>query len=142
MNHLTRRISEYLVGLLFGAGLILGGMTNPSKVIGFLDFLGMWDPSLAFVMGGAVVISFLAFRGAKQREFSLFGRVIMLDDSKSIDLRLLLGSALFGIGWGISGFCPGPAIASLGTGELKVFLFVIAMIIGSWVAGRIQFRTH
>jgi len=142
MNHLTRRISEYLVGLPFGAGLILGGMTNPSKVIGFLDFLGMWDPSLAFVMGGAVVISFLAFRGAKQREFSLFGRVIMLDDSKSIDLRLLLGSALFGIGWGISGFCPGPAIASLGTGEWKVFLFVIAMMIGSWVAGRIQFRTH
>jgi len=142
MNHLTRRISEYLVGLLFGAGLIFGGMTNPSKVIGFLDFLGMWDPSLAFVMGGAVVISFLAFRGAKQREFSLFGRVIMLDDSKSIDLRLLLGSALFGIGWGLSGFCPGPAIASLGTGEWKVFLFGIARIIGSWVAGRIQFRTY
>jgi uncharacterized membrane protein YedE/YeeE len=117
-------------------------MTNPSTVFGFLDLLGMWDPSLSFVMGGAVVISFLAFRGAKQREFSLFGRVIMLDDSKSIDLRRLLGSALFGIGWGLSGFCPGPAIASLGTGEWKVFLFVIAMIIGSWVAGRIQFRTY
>jgi uncharacterized membrane protein YedE/YeeE len=142
MNHLFRRISEYLGGVIFGAGLIFGGMTNPSKVIGFLDITGTWDPSLAFVMGGAVFISFLAFRVAKQREFSLFGRVIMLDDSKSVDLRLLLGSALFGIGWGLSGFCPGPAIASLGTGEWKAALFVSAMMIGSWVAGRIHFRNN
>ena len=142
MNHLLRRISEYLIGLLFGVGLIVGGMINPGKVIGFLDFFGQWDPSLAFVMGGAVIISFVAFRVAKQREFSLLGRVINLNDSKSIDLRLVLGSGLFGIGWGLSGFCPGPAIAALGTGEWKAYLFVVAMIIGSWAAGRVASRTN
>jgi len=140
MNHLVRRISEYIVGLVFGVGLIVGGMVNPAKVIGFLDFFGLWDPSLAFVMGGAIMVSFVAFRAAKQREFSLLGRVINLNDSKSIDLRLVLGSGLFGIGWGISGFCPGPAIASLGAGEGKAYLFVVAMIIGSWAAGYVTSR--
>ena len=113
-------------------------MTNPSKVIGFLDLFGTWDPSLAFVMGGAVIVSFIGFRLAKRRSFSLLGRVIMLDDSKPIDVRLLLGSALFGIGWGLSGFCPGPALAALGTGEWKAILFVAAMVLGSWLAGRIK----
>jgi uncharacterized membrane protein YedE/YeeE len=139
MHHLIRRISEYLVGLLFGFGLILGGMINPSKVIGFLDLLGLWDPSLAFVMGGAVILSYGAFRMTKRSGFSLQGRVIMLDDSKPIDARLLMGSGLFGIGWGLSGFCPGPALASLGTGEWKAALFVMAMILGTWIAGRVKF---
>ncbi len=138
MHHLIRRISEYLVGLLFGFGLILGGMINPSKVIGFLDLLGLWDPSLAFVMGGAVILSYGAFRMTKRSGFSLQGRVIMLDDSKPMDARLLMGSGLFGIGWGLSGFCPGPALASLGTGEWKAALFVMAMILGTWIAGRVK----
>ncbi len=139
MHHLIRRISEYLVGLLFGFGLILGGMINPSKVIGFLDLLGLWDPSLAFVMGGAVILSYGAFRMTKRSGFSLQGRVIMLDDSKPMDARLLMGSGLFGIGWGLSGFCPGPALASLGTGEWKAALFVMATILGTWIAGRVKF---
>lgn len=127
---MTRRISEFLIGLLFGIGLIISGMTNPAKVIGFLNISGDWDPSLMFVMGGAVVIGFFGFRVAKTRRESLFGRVISLNDFKSIDARLIVGAAIFGAGWGLSGFCPGPAIASLGTGEWKALLFAFAMAIG------------
>ena len=130
-----RRISEFLIGLIFGFGLLLGGMTNPAKVIGFLDITGSWDPSLAFVMGGAVVIGFFAFRVAKGRTQSLFGRVIVLNDLKPIDLKLVAGSMIFGVGWGLSGFCPGPAIASLGAGEWKAAFFVAAMAIGMVIAG-------
>ena len=130
-----RRISEFMVGLIFGLGLLLGGMTNPAKVIGFLDITGNWDPSLAFVMGGAVVIGFFAFRIAKGRKQSLFGRVIVLNDLKPIDLKLVAGSVIFGVGWGLSGFCPGPAIASLGAGEWKAAFFVAAMAIGMVMAG-------
>jgi uncharacterized membrane protein YedE/YeeE len=134
-----RRISEFLIGLVFGCGLLLGGMTNPGKVIGFLDITGHWDPSLAFVMGGAVIVSFFAFRYAKPLKQSLFGRVIMLSDLKAIDLKLVAGSVIFGIGWGLSGFCPGPAIASLGTGEWKAALFVVAMAGGMILA---RYVTH
>ena len=130
-----RRISEFSIGLLFGFGLLLGGMTNPAKVIGFLDITGSWDPSLAFVMGGAVVIGFFAFRVAKGRTQSLFGRVIVLNDLKPIDLKLVAGSMIFGVGWGLSGFCPGPAIASLGAGEWKAAFFLAAMAIGMVIAG-------
>jgi hypothetical protein len=129
-----RRISEFLIGLVFGSGLLLGGMTDPSKVKGFLDITGIWDPSLAFVMGGAVIVSAIAFRYAKPLKQSLFGRVIMLGDLKAIDLKLVGGSMIFGIGWGLSGFCPGPAIASLGTGEWKAALFVLAMAGGMMFA--------
>lgn len=127
---MIRRASEFLIGLIFGIGLLIGGMTNPAKVIGFLDLTGLWDPSLAFVMGGAVIIGLVAFRIAKTRRESLFGRVISLNDLKSIDVSLIAGAAIFGVGWGLSGFCPGPAIASLGTGEWKPVLFVVAMAIG------------
>lgn len=127
---MIRRTSEFLTGLLFGIGLLVGGMTNPAKVIGFLDLAGSWDPSLAFVMGGAVLVGFVAFRIAKARRQSLFGRVINLNDGKSIDLRLIAGAAIFGVGWGLSGFCPGPAIASLATGGWTASLFVLAMVIG------------
>ena len=129
-----RRIGEFLIGLVFGSGLLLGGMTDPSKVKGFLDITGIWDPSLAFVMGGAVIVSAIAFRYAKPLKQSLFGRVIMLGDLKAIDLKLVGGSMIFGIGWGLSGFCPGPAIASLGTGEWKAALFVLAMAGGMMFA--------
>ena len=130
---MVRRASEFLVGLLFGVGLILSGMTNPAKVIGFLDISGAWDPSLMFVMGGAVVVGFFGFRFAKLRRESLFGRVISLNDFKTIDASLVAGAAIFGIGWGLSGFCPGPAIAALGTGEWKAVLFVIAMAAGMYL---------
>jgi len=125
-----KTIGEFLVGLVFGFGLLLSGMTDPAKVIGFLNVTGVWDPSLAFVMGGAVLLSFVAFRISRNWSSSLLGRVITLSDSKYIDAKLVLGSALFGIGWGLSGFCPGPAITSLASGEIKSFIFVAAMMIG------------
>jgi len=125
-----KTIGEFLVGLVFGFGLLLSGMTDPAKVIGFLNVTGVWDPSLAFVMGGAVLLSFFAFRISRNWSSSLLGRVIILSDSKYIDAKLVLGSALFGIGWGLSGFCPGPAITSLASGEIKLFIFVAAMMIG------------
>ncbi|MEI6572169.1 MAG: DUF6691 family protein [Alphaproteobacteria bacterium] len=127
---MIRRISEFFVGLLFGLGLLISGMTDPGKVIGFLDVTESWDPSLAFVMGGAVLLSFFAFRISRNWTASLMGRAIILSDLKMIDLKLILGSALFGIGWGLSGFCPGPAIVSLATGETKTLIFVMAMIAG------------
>ena len=127
---MMKRVSEFLVGLIFGFGLLLGGMTNPAKVIGFLDVTGSWDPSLAFVMGGAVLLSFFAFRISRHWTSSLLGRVIILSDYKMIDVKLVLGSALFGIGWGLSGFCPGPAVASLASGEIKSVIFVVAMLVG------------
>jgi uncharacterized membrane protein YedE/YeeE len=125
-----KTIGEFLVGLVFGFGLLLSGMTDPAKVIGFLNVTGVWDPSLAFVMGGAVLLSFFAFRISRNWSSSLLGRVIILSDSKYIDAKLVLGSALFGIGWGLSGFCPGPAITSLASGEIKSLIFVAAMMIG------------
>ena len=127
---MIRRISEFFVGLVFGLGLLISGMTDPGKVIGFLDVTGSWDPSLAFGMGGAVLLSFFAFRISRNWTTSLMGRVIILSDLKMIDFKLVLGSALFGIGWGLSGFCPGPALASLATGEMKPIIFVIAMVVG------------
>lgn len=127
---MIRRMSEFLVGLLFGIGLLISGMTNPAKVIGFLDISGQWDPSLIFVMGGAAAIGFFGFRFAKSRRESFFGRVINLNDFKTIDAKLILGSAIFGIGWGLSGFCPGPAIVAIGTGAWQSVLFVVAMMIG------------
>ena len=137
---MMRRLSEFLIGLLFGIGLLVSGMTNPAKVIGFLDIAGSWDPSLMFVMGGAVVIGFFGFRIAKGRRESLFGRVISLNDSKSIDARLIVGAAIFGVGWGLSGFCPGPAIAALGTGEWKAVLFGVAMVLGMGLQALYQRR--
>jgi len=127
---MIKRVGEFLVGLIFGFGLLLSGMTDTAKVIGFLNVTGAWDPSLAFVMGGAVLLSFFAFRVSRNWRSSLFGRVIILSDLKMIDMKLIIGSAIFGIGWGLSGFCPGPAIASLTSGEIKSFIFVAAMLIG------------
>lgn len=131
---MIRRVSEFAVGLIFGLGLIVSGMTDPSKVLGFFNVTGAWDPSLAFVMGGAVIIGFFAFRHARDMKASLFGRVIMLNDSKAIDLRLVAGSVIFGIGWGLSGFCPGPAIVSLGAGQSAALIFVVAMGLGVGLA--------
>ena len=133
-------LSALLVGLIFGIGLILGGMTNPAKVIGFLDLFGNWDPSLAFVMGGAISVGLVAFRIASGRPTSLLGEPMRLPTRKDIDQRLILGSLVFGAGWGLAGFCPGPALVALGTGSIKAMIFVAAMLTGMAVFELIERR--
>jgi uncharacterized membrane protein YedE/YeeE len=124
------RISEFAVGLIFGIGLILSGMTDPGKVIGFLDLFGAWDPSLALVMGGAILVGVFAFALAKKRTTTFLGDALHLPHSRDIDKRLVTGGLLFGIGWGLAGFCPGPALVSLGMGQPKAAVFVLAMLAG------------
>jgi len=117
-------------GLIFGLGLIAGGMTDPGKVKGFLDIFGKWDPSLALVMGGAIAVGVFAFAAAARRKLSWTGDPIDLPRSTVIDARLLLGGALFGAGWGVAGFCPGPALVALGSGLPAAGIFVVAMLVG------------
>lgn len=123
-------LSSLLAGLVFGLGLIVSGMANPAKVLGFLDLAGPWDPSLAFVMAGAIGVGFFAFLLAKKRRLSLLGAEIKLPASGPVDRRLLAGSLLFGMGWGLAGFCPGPGLVALGMGEPKAAVFVMAMLAG------------
>ena len=127
---MKHRISEFFVGLLFGLGLILSGMTDPSKVIGFLDIFGLWDPSLALVMGGAIAVGFFAFALAKKRTVNFLGGALHLPKSSQIDKPLLIGAVLFGAGWGLAGFCPGPALVSLASGQIKAAAFVVFMLAG------------
>ena len=122
--------TSLLAGLVFGVGLIVSGMANPAKVLGFLDLAGAWDPSLALVMGGAVGVGLLAFAVAKRRRLSLLGAEMRLPTARQIDRRLVGGGLLFGIGWGVAGFCPGPALTALGMGEVKALVFVAAMLAG------------
>jgi uncharacterized protein len=124
------RTLEFLVGLLFGWGLLLSGMTDPAKVQGFLDLFGTWDPSLAFVMGGAIAVGVFAFALAKRRSTTFFGGAMQMPTSRDIDQRLVVGSLIFGAGWGLAGFCPGPGIVTLASGELKATVFVAAMVAG------------
>ena len=135
-----QRISEFVVGLLFGLGLMLSGMTDPSKVIGFLDLFGQWDPSLAFVMGGAIAVGFFAFALAKKRTTNFLGGSLHLPKSTQIDKRLVLGNVMFGAGWGLAGFCPGPALVSMAAGQDKALVFVLAMVFGMIVYELIQRR--
>ena len=121
------RATPFLVGLVFGLGLCLSGMTDPTKVLGFLDLAGAWDPSLAFVMGGAIAVAFVAFRVASRRGKALSGEPLHLPTAKAIDARLIRGSLLFGVGWGLVGLCPGPAIADIGFLDGRAALFVLAM---------------
>jgi uncharacterized membrane protein YedE/YeeE len=127
---MQHRISEFLVGLLFGLGLILSGMTDPGKVIGFLDLAGQWDPSLALVMGGAIAVGFFAFAIAKKRTVNFLGGALHLPKSNQIDKPLVIGAVLFGAGWGLAGFCPGPALVSLASGNAKGAFFVAFMLVG------------
>ena len=124
------RIVEFAVGLLFGIGLMLSGMTDPGKVIGFLDLFGTWDPSLALVMGGAIMVGFFAFAVAKKRTTTFLGGVMRFPTTMDIDKKLVLGSLMFGTGWGLAGFCPGPALVSMADGQPKALLFVVAMLVG------------
>lgn len=123
-------VAALVAGLVFGLGLIVSGMTDPSKVIGFLDIAGAWDPSLAFVMGGAVLVGLVAFRVAKMRSKTLLGCPLRLPEATHIDRRLVLGGVAFGVGWGLAGYCPGPALASLATGGSKALIFTAAMVTG------------
>lgn len=116
-------------GLLFGIGLILSGMANPAKVLGFLDIFGKWDPSLLFVMLGAITVGFFAFSFGKNKTASLIGEPLRLPTARHIDKRLVIGSVIFGMGWGLAGYCPGPALTSLFTG-IKPLIFIAAMLAG------------
>jgi uncharacterized membrane protein YedE/YeeE len=127
----------WLAGLLFGLGLSLGGMTQPSVVLGFLDVAGAWNPRLVFVMGGAVLTTAIGYRLAWRRRHPWLAAAFQLPAARRIDARLLAGAALFGIGWGIAGYCPGPALASLAGGLMSVWLFVAMMALGWWLASRL-----
>lgn len=130
-------LTAWIAGLLFGLGLILSGMVNPHKVRAFLDISRDWDPSLALVMAGAIAVAFIGFRLAGARAHSRPGQPLQLPDTRRIDRRLLLGAALFGLGWGLAGFCPGPAIVALMFGSLKPWIFVGSMLAGMWLYTRI-----
>jgi uncharacterized membrane protein YedE/YeeE len=134
-------VSAFIVGLVFGIGLIVAGMTNPAKVQGFLDLAGNWDPSLAFVMAGAILVGLVAFRFAGKRERSLLGEAMRLPTATRIDRRLVLGGLAFGAGWGVGGFCPGPALASLATGGGKALIFTGAMLAGMLVFELLERRS-
>jgi uncharacterized membrane protein YedE/YeeE len=127
---------SFALGLLFGLGLIVGGMANPAKVLNFLDITGNWDPSLAFVMGGAVVVTFAGFRLARSRAAPLFDARFHWPTATMIDAPLVTGAVIFGAGWGLVGLCPGPAFVALGTGSGGAALFVVAMLVGIALARR------
>lgn len=127
-----------LSGTIFGLGLILAGMANPAKVLAFLDLAGLWDPSLALVMGGAISIGLIAFTLAKKRSASFLGLKMHLPNARIIDKRLVIGGLAFGIGWGLSGICPAPAFVLLGAGSIKGFIFVIFMLIGMEIYEQIE----
>jgi uncharacterized membrane protein YedE/YeeE len=128
-------------GLAFGLGLILAGMTDPLKVKGFLDLAGAWDPSLALVMGGAIALGVLVFARAARRDRSWTGTAMEIPANRTIDRRLVLGGVLFGVGWGIAGFCPGPALVALGSGMGAAGVFVAAMLAGMVLHDRFLART-
>ena len=128
---LKRNLAALLAGLLFGLGLAVAQMTNPLKELAFLDILGNWDPSLAFVMGGAVAVTLVGFRLVLRQSAPLFDTKFHLPTRQDLDRNLLLGAALFGTGWGIAGYCPGPVVAALAFGSLEPVLFIVAMLAGA-----------
>jgi uncharacterized protein len=127
---MLKMLVNLFAGTLFGLGLAISGMVDPAKVIGFLDVAGDWDPTLAFVMGGALLVTIPAFRLILKRPRPVLADKFELPTNKDVDARLLGGSALFGIGWGLAGFCPGPAVTALASGLMPVFVFVAAMVVG------------
>jgi hypothetical protein len=132
---MKRNLVALVCGVLFSIGLGVAGMTSPDKVKGFLDVTGAWDPSLAFVMGGAVGVCFIAFRFVLRRPAPVLGERFHLPPTGRVEPRLLVGAVIFGVGWGLSGYCPGPAVTSLATGEPVVFVFVGAMLAGMALQG-------
>jgi uncharacterized membrane protein YedE/YeeE len=128
-----QRITEFVAGLLFGIGLLLSGMSDPGKVLGFLDLFGAWDPSLALVMGGAVLVGVFAFTVVRKRTTSFLGGALHLPKASQIDRPLVIGALLFGAGWGLAGFCPGLGLVSMFSGQPKAAVFILAMVIGMLV---------
>ena len=135
------RLMSLIAGLVFGIGLIVSGMASPAKVLGFLDLAGYWDPSLAFVMAGAIAVGVVAFAVARKRTTSFLGLPMRLPTAGRVDRRLVVGSLLFGIGWGIAGFCPGPALVALGMGQAKAVIFIAAMLVGMGIFELLERRS-
>jgi len=136
MNRHFGLISQYAIGVLFGWGLIISGMSNPQKLLGFLDLTVSWDPSLMFVMLGAVLVGLCGFYIVSKRSEAFFGGVLHIPTRRDISKPLIIGSLIFGAGWGIAGFCPGPALVALGAGHLKALVFVVAMLAGMEICER------
>jgi uncharacterized membrane protein YedE/YeeE len=133
-----RMFAIYLIGVIFGTGIVLSGMANPAKVINFFDVAGTWDPSLAFVMGGALIVTGIGYRLVFGRERPLWEGRFNLPTARKLDARLIGGSAVFGVGWGIAGFCPGGALPAIGTGRSEVLIFTAAMLAGIFAARYLQ----
>jgi uncharacterized membrane protein YedE/YeeE len=135
-----KSMAAFAIGLVFGAGLLFSGMTDPGKVIGFLDVFGAWDPSLAFVMVGAVLVGLFGFAAARRRTQAVLGGAMHLPRTTNIDRRLVAGSTIFGVGWGLAGFCPGPALVAAAAGYAGALVFVVSMLAGmalqSWLDRR------
>jgi uncharacterized membrane protein YedE/YeeE len=140
----VKGLAALLSGILFGVGLAVSQMTNPAKVQAFLDVAGAWDPSLAFVMGAALVVSSIAVVIARRRPQSMLGEPLQIPEAAALDLRLIAGAALFGVGWGLGGFCPGPALAGLATGVPAVWVFTASMLVGvlsyRWISRVVSLR--
>lgn len=128
-----KNIITFITGLIFGLGLIISGMTNPAKVIGFLDITGLWNPSLAFVMVGGIAVAFFGFKYIEKKNQTVFDDPVHLPGTTHISKDLVIGSLMFGAGWAIAGFCPGPALVALGAGYKEAFIFVLAMIVGMYL---------
>jgi uncharacterized protein len=137
-----QRVIEFVLGLTFGLGLLISGMTDPSKVQGFLDLAGLWDPSLAFVMGGGVMVGLFGFGWAKKQALSLSGAPFHWPEMTQIDRPLVWGSLMFGMGWGLAGFCPGPALVAMASGSDKALVFVLAMMAGMVLFERFKKRDN
>jgi uncharacterized membrane protein YedE/YeeE len=139
-KHWLLSLSAFICGLLFGLGLLMAGMANPAKVLGFLDLAGLWDPSLALVMIGAIVVAFVAFRVSKKMPQSLLKARFSWPEATAITRPLVAGSALFGLGWGLVGLCPGPALVLAGTGSVEGLIFIVFMLMGIRLVDYIQAR--
>jgi len=133
-----RLLVAYGIGLVFGIGIAISGMANPAKVVNFFDIAGTWDPSLAFVMGAALIVTFVGYRVVFKQAAPVFGGGFNLPTAATLDLRLVGGSAVFGIGWGIAGFCPGGALPALGTGRIDVLIFVASLMVGIMAARMVR----
>ena len=135
-----RLLSAFAIGLIFGLGITVSGMINPAKVLNFFDIAGTWDPSLAFVMAGALAVAIPGYRMVLRNPAPRMADRFQLPDTRVIDRRLILGSATFGLGWGIAGFCPGGALPALGTGALDVYIFIAALVAGMFIVRWLRFR--
>ncbi|WP_226573452.1 DUF6691 family protein [Mangrovibacter yixingensis] len=137
-----RILVSFIAGLVFGLGLLVSGMANPAKVKGFLDLAHPWDPSLALVMAGAIAVGVVGFSLAKRRKTAICGGPVSLPTRRTLDKNLFIGAVIFGLGWGLAGICPGPALVLVGAGYLKGVLFTLAMLVGMWLAGTLRPVSH